>query len=317
MTLTDAQLRDQAMAELEQTTVGYINKNWKTPPKGTRWANAVALLAQIGAVAPPPPPPSGFAALPVGPFVKHGSEVSYGTADPQTVSGLDIENFKGAVNGLSIMQWPPKKSSGPWTVRDIVTQNIGNVPPTSNGTREAGIWLGQQVNAERLVCDGSWEGLWTGAMCCDSVISDFTVGKADGKGGYTLPAGGVAGLYLEHFTRRVVFKNFEIHSIGNKGIISEWWFPDSTYAPFVKAEYPTAAPGKAGSCHNTFDTGRIYCPAGGWGIYLDGGTWGCTIRNITFWGPGDAYKEVGPLAGPDPNVFDKASCTFLNGGSKG
>lgn len=264
---------------------------------------------------PPPPPPSGFAALPVGPFVKHGSEVSYGTADPQTVSGLDIGNFKGAVNGLSIMQWPPKKSSGPWTVRDIVTQNIGNVPPTSDGTREAGIWFGQQVNAERLVCDGSWEGLWTGAMCCDSVIKDFTVGKADGKGGYSLPAGAVAGLYCEHFTRRVTFKNFDIHSIGPNGIISEWWYADGTYAPFVHSEYPDALAGKAGSCHNTYQDGRVYCPKGGKGIFLDAGTFGDLIQRVTFWGPGDAVWMPNHLADPSaPNILDQASCVFEQDG---
>lgn len=55
---TDAQLRDQALAELAQTTVGRINSKWKTPPAGTHWANAEALLAQIGAS---PVPPSGWA----------------------------------------------------------------------------------------------------------------------------------------------------------------------------------------------------------------------------------------------------------------
>lgn len=323
MTQTDAQLRDAAVAELKLTTVGYAGKGktWTTPPPGTHWANALALLEQIGAVTPPPPPPppppnTGFATLPVGPFTKKSAQVYYGSAAPQTVKGLDIENVPGNVDGLQIMQWPPVLSSGPWTVEDIITQNIGNVPPTSNGEHEAGIWFGQQVNAQRLVCDGSWEGLWTGAMCCDSVISDFTVGKADGKGGYTLPAGGVAGLYCEHFTRRVTFKNFEIHSIGSKGVIIEWWYPDSTYAAIVAKEYPTAASGKAGSCHLTWDTGRIYCPTGGAGIYWDAGSWGMLAKNITFWGPGDAVIEVGPLAGPDANVLDEDSCTFLNAGQK-
>lgn len=58
--MTDAELRDAALAELEQTTVGYVNSKWKTPPAGTHWANARALLAQIGAVTPPPPPASGL-----------------------------------------------------------------------------------------------------------------------------------------------------------------------------------------------------------------------------------------------------------------
>jgi hypothetical protein len=45
--LTDAELRDAAVAKLKQTTVGYRNKHWTTPPAGTNWAQALALLAQI------------------------------------------------------------------------------------------------------------------------------------------------------------------------------------------------------------------------------------------------------------------------------
>lgn len=51
---TDADIA-QAVAELKQTTVGYVNKSWKNPPAGTHWARALALLGGT----PPPPPPSG------------------------------------------------------------------------------------------------------------------------------------------------------------------------------------------------------------------------------------------------------------------
>jgi hypothetical protein len=53
---TDAELRDQAVAELKQTTVGYKNKHWTTPPAGSHWDNALDLLEQIGQAAPPPDP---------------------------------------------------------------------------------------------------------------------------------------------------------------------------------------------------------------------------------------------------------------------
>jgi hypothetical protein len=53
--MSDADLRDQAVAELKQTTVGYINKKWTVPPEGTHWQKGLALLAQIGAVTPPAP----------------------------------------------------------------------------------------------------------------------------------------------------------------------------------------------------------------------------------------------------------------------
>jgi len=54
--MSDVSLRDQAVAELKLTTVGYKNSKWTVPPAGTHWANALALLAQIGNT---PPPPSG------------------------------------------------------------------------------------------------------------------------------------------------------------------------------------------------------------------------------------------------------------------
>lgn len=310
MTQTDAQIRDAAVAELKQTTVGYINSKWTTPPAGTHWKAGLDLLAQIGAT---PPPPTGFAQLPVGPFTKSSPVAYRQAASPALIKGLDIENFPGNVDGILIMQWPPT-DGGRFTLQDCITQNIGNVPPTSNGTAEAGVWIGQPTDANRIVCDGSWEGLWTGAECHDSVIQNFTIGKSDGKGGYTLPSNHV-GLYNEHFTRRTLFQNFDIYAkdIGN---VSEWWYADSTYAAMVAKEYPTAAAGKAGSCHNTYTNGRIYCPAGGHAVFWDAGTWGNQGSHVTFWGPGDAWFLPTNLAGPDKNVVDLASCTFLNAGKQ-
>lgn len=63
---TDADLRDQAVAHLKLTTVGYKNKQWTVPPAGTQWKQALDLLAQIGA---PTPPPSGWVVAPPQPPV--------------------------------------------------------------------------------------------------------------------------------------------------------------------------------------------------------------------------------------------------------
>jgi hypothetical protein len=57
--VTDAELRDAALVELEQTTVGYRNTHWQTPPAGTHWRKGLDLLAQIGATVPTPTP-TGF-----------------------------------------------------------------------------------------------------------------------------------------------------------------------------------------------------------------------------------------------------------------
>lgn len=56
--MTDAEIRDAAVAELKKTTVGYKNKHWTTPPAGSQWEKGLGLLAQIGQAPPPPPPPS-------------------------------------------------------------------------------------------------------------------------------------------------------------------------------------------------------------------------------------------------------------------
>jgi hypothetical protein len=38
---------DYIKGELKQTTVGYINTKWTSPPQGTHWANAMARLDAI------------------------------------------------------------------------------------------------------------------------------------------------------------------------------------------------------------------------------------------------------------------------------
>jgi hypothetical protein len=61
--MTDAELRDAALAHLELTTIGYttwidrVTNGYKGQPYDgtkTEWGKALALLAQIGVTAPPP-----------------------------------------------------------------------------------------------------------------------------------------------------------------------------------------------------------------------------------------------------------------------
>jgi len=57
--VTDAELRDAAVAHLKQTTTGYLKNNGdsKPPPwpaNSTHWGPAMDLLAQIGGATPPP-----------------------------------------------------------------------------------------------------------------------------------------------------------------------------------------------------------------------------------------------------------------------
>jgi len=44
---TNREIVDEAIKELKQTTVGYINKKWTTPPVGSRWDKGLKWLAQV------------------------------------------------------------------------------------------------------------------------------------------------------------------------------------------------------------------------------------------------------------------------------
>lgn len=64
--MSDTDLRDRAIAELQLTTVGWRKPNGQpqfpsgTAPMTSHWGKAMALLNQIGAEPPPPPPPTGL-----------------------------------------------------------------------------------------------------------------------------------------------------------------------------------------------------------------------------------------------------------------
>lgn len=88
--MTDAELRDAAVAHLKKTTVGFVNKHWKTPPAGSEWEQALTQLAQIGQVAPPPPPPP-----------------------PPPPVGTPVDGFSD-LNGAFVPQWvSPVVAGGP------------------------------------------------------------------------------------------------------------------------------------------------------------------------------------------------------------
>jgi hypothetical protein len=74
------QLIDKAVAELKLTTVGYVNKHWKVPPVGSKWALGLGHLADARTAleaAPPPPVPEPLPPAP----------------EPTPVTGIDA--FKG------------------------------------------------------------------------------------------------------------------------------------------------------------------------------------------------------------------------------
>lgn len=100
--MTDAELRDAAVAHLKQTTTGYLKNNGQPKPPpwpegSTHWAPALDLLAQIGGVVPPPlgklrDKPPGYPDYPGYLRVKADGRTYYEWPDTQDVL-FDLGNF--------------------------------------------------------------------------------------------------------------------------------------------------------------------------------------------------------------------------------
>lgn len=229
-------------------------------------------------------------APPVGPFTDLTSEQFYPTTNPaQTISKLhvhDVYSSSSRINGITLIEYPSEPTPvGQWSMTDLITERIGNAPyDAPAGTQNAGIAIGYSVHASRLIANGQWMGIETWARCQDSIIEDFVVAMDVGGGVYT-GAVPLVGVYCEHVTTRTIFQRFDVRA-NNNGFNVEW-----TY-------------GGVGSSFITFRNGMVYCAAGQYGIFLDAGTYGCVIQNVTFWGPGNAIGTPNNMVDPThPNTF--------------
>ena len=236
-------------------------------------AYRVAVGDTVPATTPPPPPPptTGLViAAPVGPFttLDGGGTAQSGVFDRSNGSPLIEKKYAKRYTGYGIANmgyWVPQPSTGTSTIRDCIAEDITANPPRSmNGTGEAGFWIGQRTNATRLVARrAAWMGMWTGAQCNGSLITDFEL--------LEMPH---VGLYVEHVTQFTTFRNFRIKSADN-GVNVEWWYADSAYSPFV---VNNPRPGKAGSHDLVFENFDVRSD-NGWCFFLDAGTYNVTIRN--------------------------------------
>lgn len=308
------QILDLAVTELQATTVGYHGHTpaWYANTT-THWFKGLRLIADAQAAlepAPPPPPPTSGVAPPVGPFaVTDGKMLSGASATafvrtdkPTTLSKLNVKNFTDF--GLGAMQYypPSVENPGRTTLTDCVVENITRNPAgAADGTAEAAFWFGNPTTAKRFksIQPGGWMGMWTGSKCKGTVtdpcvFEDFELVGPNGTAGHGI------GLYVEHVTEHAVFRRFKIHHQQN-GVNVEWWY------------------GGQGSHDLLFENGDIYChtpthPSHA-GMFLDAGTYGVTIRNCRFWGPGNAIglpnKRVVPTR---PNVVE--NCVFDNQGKQ-
>lgn len=299
--------------------------DWTKWPTSSHWYKGLALI-DPGAIPAPPAPPTpvppptptpppdpttvGARSLPQGPFTEHTSALWYRTIAGGTISKQAIRN--AGDYGLGLMgTWganntPPPPSSGTWDVSDVFTYNIGSTPPNQQGTEDAGIWLGQKCNVNRIVADGTWEGLWIGAQCCDSVITDATVAHVDANN--NLSELGNVGIYIEHAARRVKIQYSTIMSKGH-GINCEWTYKDSLkYQPYLDAEYPGYPAGEVGS----LDIEICYChiTSESLGIFLDAGCCGYHIHHCYIDAPIGISNDANLAMSSKPNNIEIDTCTF-------
>lgn len=177
----------------------------------------------------------------------------------QAVNGLsikrvEIKNFLSW--GIFASDYPTQQDPAiPIIIEDVIVRNISRQPSgNSNGTAEAGIWIGNTANVSRVrIQHCGWTCIWTGSACNDSVFSDLQMDHSL-----------VAGIYIENVTRRSVFKKFVIGPNIKTGVNSEWNNDD---------------PAKGGDSNQIqeglIDSTRV-------GVCFDAGTKNSTVSSVTF-----------------------------------
>lgn len=195
-------------------------------------------------------------------------------------------------------------SEGTWTpqlntVTDISVNDVAQaVPGSSNGTGEAGVWIGEPVvnGVHRIrIRDTAWSGLET----CNNVWNtEFTDLDIDMSG---QPQGRAVGVYLEHYTRNDAFTRFKI-SGARIGFNAEW---------------DLGVAGNAGAhdvviSHGTIDANGSPLP-NTVGIYLDQGTESTTVKSVRF--IGQTMAGIAANATTGQNVFGGNNWSGLRPGA--
>jgi len=169
-------------------------------------------------------------------------------------------------------------------VSDLAIDGVSrSTPGASNGTAEAGLWIGHPVRngVSRIrVRNVSWSGIETVNNAWDTRFSDLDIDMSGARG-----AG--VGVYMEHYTWNAVFENFSI--VGARtGFNGEWSDPATGGKPGANAV--TIRNGIIDSTGSSL-SGRQA------GVYLDEGTYQTTVTGVTFvnqnWAAIGAYKTTG------------------------
>ncbi|HXG77154.1 MAG TPA: hypothetical protein VNJ53_11330 [Gaiellaceae bacterium] len=145
-------------------------------------------------------------------------------------------------------------------VEDIDIAGVKRAPVgSSDGTAEAGIWAGTRIELRRVrIREVGWAGIWTGARCDDSVLEDLDIDAVRGAR---------VGIYIEHYTRRTVFRRFLLRARVHTGIKTEW------ADPAYEGTNPVPGESLAASHHNVFEDGEIRSSWDGVAMYN-------SVRNV-------------------------------------
>lgn len=153
-------------------------------------------------------------------------------------------------------------------------------PKTSNGTAEACVWIGNTAVVRRVQAHHcAWDGLWAGTAAHHAFFEDIRVTNS------------YVGVYVEHFAYSSTFRRLQIGPSVNSGLICEWADPGWRSRPACVGNVIE---------QSTFHTSFF-------GVYLDEGTTGTTVRDSTFfnqcWTAIGDYKGSSNLVDTSGNVY--------------
>jgi hypothetical protein len=173
-------------------------------------------------------------------------------------------------------------------VQDILIDGVSRpVPGASNGTAEAGLWVGHPVagGVHRIkVRNVSWSGIQTVNNARDTSYTDLDVDMSGARQSHGV------GVYLEHFSHKLDFERFSLTGV-KVGFNGEWADP---------------AWGGSAAMHNVAIRNGVIDSSGSTlagnqaGIYLDEGSESTTVSGVTFrnqnWAGIGAFRNIGTNA---------------------
>jgi hypothetical protein len=186
------------------------------------------------------------------------------------------------------------------SIADIAVDGVSRpTPGASDGTAEAGVWIGHPVTAgvHRIaVRNVSWSGIETVNNAWDTTFTDLDVDMSGPR------AAAAVGIYLEHFNHRNVFERFRITGAAT-GITAEWADP---------------AWGGVAGAHDTVIRDGLIDASGAsaaktFGVYLDEGTVSTTITGVVF--RNQSFAAIGAYRTAGTNRFEGNDTSGLRAGA--